>query len=355
MDKLWKILLTAVVLLQLIQPVNAVQAEAGIELNVSQIGTKSTSVSMQEPHRWYIRCFFPDGEAGMQYSVLQTLSPFLSYIQESLMLSVHYPDGRENRLHMENDFTVTSGSVFVKDGVSDRLRISLTETGNAQITAGSELRISYLAELKDNAPMGTQILGMAQLNCTDPEGRRTVVLSERTAVSTGGLRICLTAPSGNPIPGGEFMVAKPTGEIEETEIREILDTGSEIISVVYVPFCDEAGNLMYTAETDQEGKAHCRGLAYGEYYLVQTRIPAGTGLPAKPVKITVSEVSDLTASDGWRDDSGLPVDHTVRVTAGSIVMPETGGPGTLGYRVSGTIVILSASLLLWSNRKRRIL
>ena len=77
MDKLWKILLTAVVLLQLIQPVNAVQAEAGIELNVSQIGTKSASVSMQEPHRWYIRCFFPEGEAGMQYSVLQTLSPFL--------------------------------------------------------------------------------------------------------------------------------------------------------------------------------------------------------------------------------------------------------------------------------------
>lgn len=332
-----------------------------LQMNVLGLEKHSASVPLGQEHSWYIRCFFPeDTQTEGQYTVIQTLSPGLACQTDSVEVYWLPINGESVPFAMEEMYILTAGSVFVEGGTADRISISLTETGRTFLSGGGELRITYQAKLKETAPIGTQLIGTAQLNYLDPEGNRTVCLSDKAAVSTGGLRMRLSDPAGSPLSGGEFMLAREASSEELADASltiELLDTGEENLAVVYMPFCpseDLTEDRSYTVKTNREGDAVCFGLAYGEYYLVQIQAAEGTGLPAAPVKVTVNEVSHLTAEDGWKDIAGNIVDHTVFIVNGALVMPQTGGPGAYGYTVAGTMVILSACLLLWFNRKRRI-
>lgn len=351
-----RILIALVLLLFLVHPgVTAGAEEVGepeIQLFVLEDGCRSASVSADRPHRWLIRCTLP-AVTGCCYTVTQTLSPGLALEPESL--TVRLPDGEA--LVMETHFQFTAGTVTVEQGQADRFSIELTEEGNALFSDGGELEITYEARIRRDAPLGTQLLGTAQLRCRDREGSGALYTSEKAAVSTGGFPIFLTTATGEPVPGGKFMLAReatPEEQRDSKTVTELLDNGTDILSVVYVPFRNAQGEKTYTAETDREGNAICCGLAYGSYYLVQTELPEGWGLPAKPIPVCVNEVSHLTLRDGWQAPDGTMVDHTVRVVLQQLLLPESGGPGTELFTCSGIIVVLSACLLLWFNRKRGI-
>lgn len=333
-----------------------------ITMNVLEPGIKTASVALKQEHDWYIQCVFPrNTDISDRYTVIQTLSPGLTYLSGSVEVCFLKTDRERIPFAMGEAYSLTAGTVFVEGGIADRISIALTEIGSTQLAEGGELWIRYRARISETAAMGTQLLGTAQLNCLDAEGNRTVCLSDKAVVSTGGFHIRLTDAAGFPLSGGEFMVAREAAQEEledDSLLIELLDTGEETIAVVYEPFCpseDLTEHTVYMVKTDREGKAVCYGLAYGTYYLVQTQAGEGTGLPAKPVKVQVNEVSHLTLADGWEDGSGIAADHTVRLVNGELVMPQTGGPGTYGYEVAGMLVILSACMLLWNNRKRKIL
>ena len=323
-----------------------------IQICVLEEGMKSASVSAETGHRWLIRCTLPPGPY-CRYAVTQTLSPGLTMDPGSLNVSL--PDG--DVLTMELHYLFTAGSVQVEGGCADRICIELTEAGNALFAFGGDLLIKYEANIRSDAPLGTQLVGSAQLRCSDGEGTGAVYTSDKASVSTGGFSISVKTAAGVPIPGAGFMLAREASTEErekEYAVTEILDTGTDILSVVYVPFLNAAGDRTYTVKTDAEGKALCSGLAYGKYYLVQTELPEGWGLRVQPVPVCVNEVSHLTARDGWRSSDGTVADHTVRIVNSQLMLPQSGGPGTAAFTLSGLAVILSAVLLLWLNRKRSI-
>ena len=357
MGRCFRIILLYVLLALCPLPVSAAEADTpDIQVYIQEPGTRNASVSISESHKWILCCGIPEQTKWQSVTVIQTLSPDLTYVPDSLDVVLHR-NGEKIPLDMKQHYTFTGGSVFTETGAADRICVTLTEEGYLLLNADAELRISYRAELRDTAPMGTQILGTAQLNCTDREGNRFVFLSDKATASTGGITIQMTNCVGDAVPGAKFMIAREAAEDELQEnktVVELLDTGEEVISVVYVSFLDAAGNLRYVLETNREGFGQCRGLKYGTYYLVQTEHPEGMGLPVNPVKITVNEVSHLTSNDGWKDTNGILADHTVSIHSREVVMPQTGGPGTCIYTVSGTIVIISACMLLWLNRKRSL-
>lgn len=352
-----KVLILVTLIATLIMPASALEdGKPNIQMNVLEIGQGSGSVAINTAHPWFIRCFLP--EEFSQYTILQTLSSSLSYQDGSLQVMVIQGDNTSIPFVMELHYTVTSGTVFTEQGSCDRISITLTETGVSQLTKNAELRITYQASLREYATMEQQILGTAQLYYMDSEGNRVACTSERASLRTGGFPIQLTDPSGNPIAGSKFMLArKATSEelSDASETIELLDTGAETIAVTYVPFstkADLSGDITYTAVSDAEGKTGCYGLAYGEYYLVQTNAGNDRFLPSIPIPVTVNEVSHLTLEDGWRKSSGEPTDKTIRIVNRNLTMPMTGGPGTRIYTLSGMLVILSACMLLWYNRKR---
>ena len=354
MLKLLRHILLAWLLAVLILPVKA--SETDIRVYIRESGSRKASASMAEPHRWLIRCRLSGTSTMQGCTVIQTLSPYLTYEPDSLQVRLLDPDGSSRILVMGEDFSFTGGSVCVESDIADRILIEFEVGSEVLQRETAEVCLSYLASFRKDVPMGTQILGTAQLTCTNENGNRTVAVSERAAVSTGGFHISLTNVSGIPIPGGKFMVAREVTEEESSgndRVTELLDTGEEVLSVVYEPFLDARGNPRYTAETDAQGNAAFYGLAYGVYYLVQTEVPEGRGFPSPPVRVTVDEVSHLTAEDGWKDAQGISADNRIRIVNRQLVMPETGGPGPRLYTLSGTAVILSACMLLWDNRKKR--
>lgn len=353
---LWKFITLTGLLLTLILPAYATETTSAIvQMNVLEIGKGSGSVAVGTVHPWYIRCHIQ--EESENYTIQQTLSPHLTYHEGSLNLSLILEDSTIVPLSMETQYTLTSGTVFTEQGTADRISITLTEAGNQLIRKNIELRITYEASLKPTAPLGEQILGTAQLFCSDAEGNRVIFTSQRASIRTGGIPIFLTDSSGVPLSGGEFMLARQASEKELTDPQvtvELLDDGNGTKAVVYLPFYthpDLSGPLTYTAVTDEHGYTGCYGIAHGEYYLVQTR---SNLIPALPISVTVNEVSHLTEKDGWKNIAGEPRDNTLCITNTRLTMPMTGGPGTRIYTFSGILVILSACMLIWYNRKRTI-
>lgn len=91
-------------------------------------------------------------------------------------------------------------------------------------------------------------------------------------------------------------------------------------------------------------------LAYGTYYLVETKAPDGYYVLTSPVKINVNNLGVVMEQGGAQStasyDSAAGA-YTVTVTNSSgYVLPETGGSGTILYTMGGLLLMLSAGLLL---------
>lgn len=334
-----------------------------LQMFVEQPGRKSASFAVGQEHRWYIQAQVPEElEDLSEITVFQTLSPYLTLDVESVCVSLIMSGGEEILFRMGEHFDLTAGSVFVEAGIADRLCIHLTQEGMTFLSEYwqpfSGLQISYLAGINTLAPMGTQIIGTAQMNITDVDGDRWIFQSDKAAAATGGVQMLLKDPEGKPVSGGCFMVARMADEKEIDDpsvLTELLDTGSGVIPVVYERFFTTKtmdGTKTDVTVTDENGQGLCFGLAYGDYYLVQIQGRREGTLPAKPVKIRISEISHLTEADGWTDGNGQIADNTVSISETALTIPRTGGPGTIPYTVSGTLVLLCACLLLWYNREK---
>ena len=363
-----RILLLCMLLKMLVQPLSAqaAAAENHFQVDVGQIGQKTGTFDVDQRHNWYIRIGISEAMSGLaSFGILQTLSPSITPEAGSVSVMLVPDTGERILLEMGKQYDLTAGGVFVENGVAERIGISLTQEGISLVSKyGSEpaeLVVCYAARINTKAPMGTQILGSAQLRVTDKEGNRQFFLSDKAVAVCGGFHIALQDSSGDPLTGGRFMLAREAEERElsdPTVLKELLDTGDTTIPVVYKRFyTSEAmtGEKSDTAVTDANGQTMCYGLAYGTYYLVQTESGRDGLLPSKPMKVKINEVSHLTYADGWQDGKGNPADNTIMITNSLPAMPQTGGPGTIPYTASGTAVILCACLLLWYNRKKKVL
>lgn len=353
--------LTAQLICTLSLPVNGQTME--FQMNVGQLGQKKASFSVGDRHKWYLRMEIPENwEEVEDFSVLQTVSAALSLDTESIYVRLLKENGERILLRMEEHYTVTAGSVHVEEGVADRFCVSLTSEGKRFLSeyrdARSELMVAYTARIRTTASPGTQIIGTAQLDITDKEGKRSVYLAEKASAQTGGIHMRLASPTGEPISGGQFMLAREATqkETEDSAVwKEHLDTGEETLLVVYEKFYTTetmTGEKTDIAQTDRSGQALCYGLAYGTYYLVQMEHKRGDYLASEPLRIVINEVSHLTQKDGWKDARGNPADNTICITNTLLVMPQTGGTGTLPFTLAGSIALLGAAVLMWYSRKR---
>lgn len=92
--------------------------------------------------------------------------------------------------------------------------------------------------------------------------------------------------------------------------------------------------------TDNEGKAIFEKLEPGTYTLEETKAPKGYSLPATEIEIKVGI-----------DGNDYEIIRTVQ-NAKLYSLPNSGGPGTYGFTISG-VAILATALLLFINNKRR--
>ena len=96
-----------------------------------------------------------------------------------------------------------------------------------------------------------------------------------------------------------------------------------------------------TAITDENGNATFDELEPGIYKIIETKAPKGYVLPADGVTVNL----------GIGDNKQFDISKTIKNTK-LYSLPQSGGPGTYGFTISG-VAILATALLLFINNKRR--
>lgn len=110
-------------------------------------------------------------------------------------------------------------------------------------------------------------------------------------------------------------------------------------------------DLVTKIGTNEYGKATIKNLTPGTYLLVETKAPTGYLLSEKPWKIGVD--LDGTVKVTYDGKTVNKTDENYQIENAELYsLPNSGGPGTYGFTISG-VAILATALLLFINNKRR--
>lgn len=116
---------------------------------------------------------------------------------------------------------------------------------------------------------------------------------------------------------------------------------------------EQTGDPIKQYESDRNGKVSIENLPIGNYVLVERKAPAGYQLSAKPWKIIVGSDRKITVTHGDDPVSPNGNEKIYQLTNAKLYsLPNSGGPGTYGFTISG-VAILATALLLFINNKRR--
>lgn len=343
-----------------VNPKNEVEKGPEVFKDVTEIGNDSDSFDVQQLHTWIIRGTIPGGIGnGQKYEITDQLDPRLTYEKGSPSVRLYTRDGTELPMTQDDHY-------LLDESADNGFRISLTPAGMAyaansqgQGSETPEIRVYFQAVINENAGMGENIPNDAHLEYINSPGIRYEDDSDRPEVHTGGQHIRKTDADGNPLAGATFRVARLATEEDMNSEQIRVDTlhleGREL-AVVYVDFYitrQMDGEKTDRVTTDEKGEALFYGLAYGEYYLVETKAPAGYNLLKEPIAVTINESSHLTAVDQWLDSADQIVDNTLHIVNTKFILPDTGGMGTALFTVCGLGIIATAGMLMFLNRKRK--
>lgn len=342
-----------------VNPKNVTETGPEIFKDVTEIDRDSDSFDVGELHTWIIRGTIPAGIANAkEYVITDDLDDRLTFESDSPSVRLFTKEGRE--------LTLTLGDHYILNEGENGFSISLTPAGMAYIAnsqgQGSEtpeIRVYFQARINEVAEMGENIPNDAHLEYTNSAGIRYEDDSDIPEVHTGGKHILKTDNEGQPLAGAKFRIARAATEAEilNSDIeKEVLHIDGMDVTVVYVAFHgtkDMSEEQVSEVSTDENGKAVFYGLAYGEYYIIETKAPAGYNLLTQPITIEIHESSHITAEDGWMDSNDRYVDNTLQIVNTKFILPETGGMGTTLFAITGLGIIGTAGMLMLLNRKKR--
>ena len=337
-----------------VNPKNTAEQGPDIKKDVTEIGNQEDTFDVDEIHTWIIRGGVPSGIGTAQkYEITDTIDYRLTYQSGSPVVKLYTKAGEEIQLTLGDHYTLTESKTEVDGRTVDRFVVALTPAGMAYVannlgsgTNTPEVRIYFQAVINSDASLGVEIPNQAHLDYTNSAGLDYDADSEEPKVYTGGTSILKTNVDGDALKGASFKIAREATEAEladESVTVEKLTVNGKALDVVFQDFyttADLSGEKVYEVTTDENGKALIYGLAYGTYYIVETKAPEGYNLLTAPVKVTIYESSHLE-------------ENAVKVINTKFVLPDTGGMGTTVFTVTGLAIIGSAAILILLNSKKR--
>lgn len=337
------------------EPKNTLATESiTIDKSVTAIGKDSDSFAVGEDHTWIIQSSIPKTIAtGKAYTVTDTLDARLSYQRLDKVELASKTNTEETPLTLTENvhYTVTSGKTA--DGKQDTFTVSLTAAGMTKIgsevgsnAANYELRIYFTAQINTSAAMGANIYNQAKVEYTNSVNRSFDATSVQPEVHTGGACLLkVDADTGAALSGATFAVYRMAGadEQENADATDIIigQTSHKMIPVSFYNSSSMSGEKVTELTTDKDGKGYIYGLAYGDYYLVETRAPDGYNKLAEPTMFTIDAASHKEAE-------AIEVENTT-----GFALPETGGVGTRWFVLGGLALMLGACAVALGRKKER--
>lgn len=260
--------------------------------------------------------------------------------------------------------TATATAVFtLAEGVnakleSDNTKLSELSRGDYKVVESLGADVHY--ELQEIATVD----GVDGTNCHSVIARDQQQKATDITFTMGtdtGNNVVLR-DGNNDVTNGQIGIAKFTNKKTVVNIElEKVDSQTTDTKLSGAEFAlykvDTSGNEIrvksYTS--GQKGKISIENLPIGQYVLRETKAPTGYVKSAEPWNITVENNRTITVKyDGKDVTSKSDNNKTIyQITNTKLYsLPESGGPGTYGFTISG-VAILATALLLFINNKRR--
>lgn len=341
-----------------VQPKNEVKGDVDIEKDVISIGNDEASVDAYKAHTWIIGATVPlDIGQGKSYVIADTLDNRLDFLGNVKVQVERANDNTVTPVVLVQDadyvLSVTDNDSLAEDKPCDAFTVSLTRAGMQKVAeavgedyADYMIRVYFDAQINANADMGEEIPNQAELDYTNSVGFDFDVESDIPRVYTGGANLLKVDGDDQEttLSGAEFRLYRAATEAEQaddTVEKNWLDGVS--VPVVAVSFFDNAnfeGDKVTAVTSGADGKVAICGLAYGTYYLVETKAPAGYNLLSAPAELVIDEASHLEAN------------AVTVINRSGVELPDTGGIGTAIFTVTGLALMAAAGVLLVMKKRK---
>lgn len=330
------------------------------KVQVNGTGKDATDAKIGDTLTFTLTSTIPDMSAYNTYTFnfKDTLSKGLTFGQ---VTSVKVGD---TTLTKDTDYTVTTAPA---DSGKTLLTVAMKDfKTKQQANAGKKITVTYAATLnKDAVVGGAGNVNSATIQYSNNPSTNGTGESEPSKVRVFTYGFTVDKYTGKNyddtatrLAGAEFTLAHKGG----TAISFVKVADSATQNAVYrVAKADEAGATT-TITTPANGKVDFRGLENGEYTLTETKAPAGYNKLASAIGVKVegqndgTDTTNATVHITYNNDNGSNYDKTaskgvipVRNKSG-VVLPGTGGMGTIAFTVIGVLVI--ALGVAWTLKRK---
>lgn len=269
-------------------------------------------------------------EKATKIALVDTMSAGIDYVETTSvkLTGGKDADGEEiedKPLTLKTDYTFTP----TKDGKKFTVALNDTILNDDATYSYTTLEVVYNAKLNNDAVVGVK----------EEKNTNTVELRYQNKYTT----------EDQVIPGPTKTVYTFDLEVVKIDGNKPESDTNYLNGAQFTLYSDEACTKNATnggmKEAKDNGKVTYTGLAAGTYYLKETKAPAGFNL--NNTKFTV-----VIADNGTVSVDGKTVDH-VTVKDYPIVVPETGGMGTMIFTIVGLSLIACAGVLFVVVRRKK--
>ena len=330
------------------------------KVQVNGTGKDATDAKIGDTLTFTLTSTIPDMSAYNTYTFnfKDTLSKGLTFGQ---VTSVKVGD---TTLTKDTDYTVTTAPA---DSGKTLLTVAMKDfKTKQQANAGKKITVTYAATLnKDAVVGGAGNVNSATIQYSNNPSTNGTGESEPSKVRVFTYGFTVDKYTGKNyddtatrLAGAEFTLAHKGG----TAISFVKVADSATQNAVYrVAKADEAGATT-TITTPANGKVDFRGLKNGEYTLTETKAPAGYNKLASAIGVRVDGQNDGTDTTNatvvikYDNNNGSDYDQTASngvipvQNKPGVVLPGTGGMGTIAFTVIGVLVI--ALGVAWTLKRK---
>ena len=326
------------------------------KVQVGSTGKDAADAKIGDTLTFTLTSTIPDMSAYSTYTFNfnDTLSKGLTFKQvDSVKV-----EGANSSLTEGTDYTVTKSETTDNTLLTVAMKDFKTRQ---QANAGKTITVTYTATLnKDAVVGGAGNVNSATIQYSNNPSTDGTGESEPSKVRVFTYGFTVDKYTGDEytdgaarLPGAKFTLAPKNGD--PMSFVKVKDGNATENAVYRVATDDEKTSTTITTTTTiitpASGKVDFQGLKNGEYTLTETEAPAGYNKLASAIGVKVEGQNDgtdtmnATVHITYNNDNGSNYDKTaskgvipVRNKSG-VVLPGTGGMGTIAFTVIGVLVI----------------
>lgn len=313
--------------------------------NSTKDNTNYTDVSLGDTVNFEIKSSTA-GSSTMKlksYSVYDEMSAGLTLDKDSVKVALLNAQGQKvNETDLApSDYTLNVTSEV--DGKATTFNVALTnaylQKNDFYAKGVTYTSVTYSAKLNKYAVTGKtgNPNTETKLVYSNKNGVESEVNGNTVYVYTFAVTTNKTDTAGKALKGAEFSLFKT--EEDATALTNAIASGVS----------DKTGKVTYCNTSKEEIK-----LASGKYYIVETKAPTGYNIYGKVIPVTIDVTYGATFVDGSYI-TNCPTDGTasVDVKDTKVVVPQTGGVGTVMFYILGTALFVGGLATLLIRRKVR--